>query len=383
MGATCCTGRSNLSKPYESASPKIDSRFEMDYSETSSQNDSQYFDNILDTHQKQLKSSPPIQESFHDHGTSFGLYDSGDKKDFLALYDDENESKRVDTVAEPEMESDFEYDIDTASQLPASLRKNIVNLFSKHGIHEECMDGFLDIIEYLPDGSNEYKTLVISSDAIYIVDPDEFVIVHRRISIEKVLLMCITAMRDFLCLKVKGEEDYIVYSGRMEDLVKAILSVYNSKTNVYLPAVTLPNIDSFYKNYNNPTIIQSLFYSDTSLEAQRVICKHGIIGETILHFARSQKVLSSSAELRFILLTDRAYYSLYTTYRLEKRLELNKILQVTWDKTKQTIVIQFTSFSELWKLPASYIDNIKEAIYKNRELFQDMQPNPLKIDISN
>lgn len=383
MGASCCAGRTNLSKPYESASPTIDNRFEVDYSETSSQNDSSYFDTILHSHNKQSHSTPPIQQSFHDHGTSFGLNESTDKKQFLELHDEENESKREDTVAEPEMESDFEYDIDTASQLPASLRRNIVNLFSKHGIQEECMDGFLDIIEYLPDGSNEYKTLVISSDAIYIVDPDEFVIVHRRIPVEKVLLMCITAMRDYLCLKVKGEEDYIVYSGRMEDLVKAIMSVYNSKTNTYLPSVTLPNIDSFYKHYNNPTIIQSLFYSDTSLEAQRVICKYGIIGETILHFGRSQKVLGSSAELRYILLTDRAYYSLYTTYRLEKRLELSKILQVTWDKAKQTIIIQHTSSSELWKLPASYIDNIKEAISKNRQLFQDIQPNPLMIEISN
>ena len=373
MGASCCTGRNNLFKPYESASPPIDGRFEVDYSETSSHNGSQYYESVLTSSKKQPQSTPPIEQPVHDYGTSFGLDESTDKKDFLSLYNEENESKREETIAEPEMESDFEYDIDTASQLPASLRKNILNLFTSHGIQEECMDGFLDIIEYLPDGSNQYKTLVISSDAIYIVDPDEFVIVHRRIPIEKVMLMCITAIRDFVCLKVKGEEDYIVYSGRMEDLVKAILSVYNSKTNIYLPAVTLPNLDSFYKNYNNPSIIQSLFYSDTSLEAQRLICKHGIIGETILHFARSQKVLGSSAELRFILLTDRAYYSLYTTYRLEKRLELNKILQVTWDKPKQTIVIKCTSFSELWKLPESYIDNIKEAISKHRELFQDTQ----------
>ena len=373
MGTTCCTGRINLPKTFGENSVPVDNRFEVDYSEDSSHNNSRYFDSILSLNHKEVQSSPNhMNQSVHiDHGTSFGINDSTDKQNLSQILNPQDTSKYEDTIVEPEQESDFEYDIDTASQLPTSLRNNIVNLFSKHGIQEECMDGFLDVIEYFQDGSNLYKTLVISTEAVYVVDPDEFAVVDRRIPLQKMLLMCITPGRDFLGLKIQGEDDFVGYSGRMEDLVKAIQSVYNSKLDNYLPTVTVPTLESFFKSHNNSATVKSLFYSETSLESQRVICRHGVIGESILHFGRGQKVIDNSIDMRYILLTDRAYYSLHSTYRLEKRLDLSKILEVIWDKPRQTIVIQSVSSTELWKLPQSYIDNVKEAIARNKDIMQE------------
>ena len=96
---------------------------------------------------------------------------------------------------------------------------------------QEEVDGFLYVEE------NKKKLMImITTHAIYVLKPEDFSLIVRRVKLEDIFLIVLTKSKNELLFVIRGsKEDFLISSDNMENLLKSIQQVSYEAFNQYLP----------------------------------------------------------------------------------------------------------------------------------------------------
>ena len=224
---------------------------------------------------------------------------------------------------------------------------------------QEEVDGFLYVEE------NKKKLMImITTHAIYVLKPEDFSLIVRRVKLEDIFLIVLTKSKNELLFVIRGsKEDFLISSDNMENLLKSIQQVSYEAFNQYLPWINAENSAELEKMKNNVVLDNRSMFSDENLAIIKLIVENGCIGEIkIINESFIDNKDTRALNAHFIL-TDQAIYLADSSYGFKKRISLANIEKISINsKDKFVIIFDNTGIHE-FSIPLDISNQIKETAW--------------------
>jgi hypothetical protein len=271
------------------------------------------------------------------------------------------------TVEESKEEEEvLEYTLKTAYNCSATQRKQILELFenNKNG-NEEELDGFAEVTA-LSKGQAQPHTLLITNLALYLVDQQNFLALQRRVKLDHLAALGLTYVRDSLVLVIDKQlckdQNLVLMSAQVEDILKALETVYYENKSMYLPAYSMDSLETIQEWSNGLTTGQ--IAESRKPEMRRItwlFVTKGEIGENKLLFVKCTKELNGQDTPVTMLLSNKAIYTLSAgSLKVIAKLSLRKVDGVSTEG--EAIVVTTEESEQRWKLASSYLDVFQSAL---------------------
>ena len=282
--------------------------------------------------------------------------------------------RRLSTLKEDGLEGLY-YSLDESYKLTSEQQRIVLGFFHQYehetvsALSEEQLDGAITVKQKTQTGHIDV-ILLLSTFAVYLIDPLIFHVVQRRIRLDSILLLGLNKSRTDLILHIFSSDllgDIWVTCKDINNLLKAFQVLHRNFTSRYIPAYTLNTLDELSHNYN--TMLTTQIYSYHTPEILRitsVLCKEGLIGENILLFHRSTRITRSRGfEECVAVLTDYSLYSLKEDYEFIDKIGLQYMKMIcVVDKCDRIIIQSDVTEDVLWFWNVKAADKIQEASMK-------------------
>lgn len=221
---------------------------------------------------------------------------------------------------------------------------------------QEQVDGFVYVTE-----SQKNYLMMVSTHAIYLLNPDNVSLVESRTKLEDISLIVISKNYDVLLFVVKNSsEDFVVQCENMEGLVKSLQQVTVEAFGQYLPWITVEKAEDVHGMVNTVKVEGNLLLKDEHLAIVKAIVENGNIGETVM----VKEMCTNSGESKLMnvnfVLTDQAIYILDSSYGFKKRISLLDIEKLAINKDSYLVIYEILGIHE-FSLPQHFSDSIKQA----------------------
>ncbi|CAG9333060.1 unnamed protein product [Blepharisma stoltei] len=272
-----------------------------------------------------------------------------------------------------ESSEELEYFLEQAKSLPQADRKKILTLLNIYKSEipedqEEVFDGFADIVLHESSNYTKEMRLLLTSHAIYIVSSKDISSLNRRINLLNISLISTEKSLTnaiFHLVKSELQGDLWISCSNLIEVIKGVESVYQHLMRRYVPILKNPSLGNLKSKFNSMSqmTIQSNL-ADEMIKFSNAIIGDGRIGENIVFHRKTRRLTNRRAELDCIaLLTDMALYCLNVEYKIESRLELKDIKEVTLSESMDQVIIQRANGDEeLWVLPSKFVTELEKAI---------------------
>lgn len=151
----------------------------------------------------------------------------------------------------------------------------------------------------------------------------------------------------------------------MANIIKGIQTMYNQIRRRYVPIIKVPSLANLKTKFNSISQITLQGYlTDEMIRLSNVLIRDGRLGENIMFFKTTRRLIGKKAEIDCIaLLTDEALYCLNTQYDIDTRLELKNIISVVLAETMDQVIIEKSNGErELWMLPSKFVTDLEKVI---------------------
>lgn len=281
--------------------------------------------------------------------------------------------RRLSTLIEDGLEGLY-YSLDDMSKLTKEQQRIVLGFFRQYeeeGSHgsDEQLDGVVAVQQKTQSGQID-AVLLLSTHAVYILDPSVFHIVQRRIRLDNILLLGLNRSRTDLILHISSSDlmgDIWLCCKDINNLLKAFQVLSRNLTSSYIPAYTVNTTEELSNHYNSMLTTHIYSYrAPEILSITSVLCKEGLIGENILLYQKSTRITRSRGfEECIAVLTDYSLYSLRLDYEFIDKIGLQYMRGVcVVDKCDRVIIQSDVTEDMLWFWNASILDTIQEASMK-------------------
>ena len=201
---------------------------------------------------------------------------------------------------------------------------------------QESVDSLAQVTE-----NGRSKMMMITTHSIFILDPENFSQVDRRVQLEDLDVFVLTKKQDQCLLIVQQEylENLLFASNKLDDILLAVQQVNYEAFEQYLPWSVLESDGDLKKLALSKKTWPRELKSYQNLSVFKVIVENGKIGE--LKIAFEQSSCDSDSRVVFFMLTDLAVYSLDKDYRLVARIQLRSIDKVVENKKNKILVVYY------------------------------------------
>lgn len=257
----------------------------------------------------------------------------------------------------------LDFRLSTAQDCSPEQRLHILELFAKNGSKgEEEMSGFTPVLFCM--NAEEFPCAVlVSNKALYQLPRNNFQNVVCRIKLEKLVAMVITRSRDFVQLTLDDQEDWLLKCSNMEDLLRAVQTVYHEHEGIYLPALTLPTraaITSWRRSLSPKAIADLRASAETRVN--RLFVTHGEIGENRLLAAQCSCEDIPGVTVHFVLSHKAIYTVADPSFRMLLKIPLKNVDSLS--ATADTLVAISSEHEYKWHItnPAQVLETLEPAL---------------------
>ena len=282
----------------------------------------------------------------------------------------ESKSDGADSLEE------MNYSIYQASEFTKQQQRMILGFFQNF-LHEipqdsdsESLDGFVYIT--LKDSKNTGKTyiLLISTYAIYCIEPDNFDQLYRRIRLVCILLIGFDkdkthALLHITHLDLKG--DLYFSSEKLSDTITAIEVLHKYIKSYYVPAYTVENTAKLLSNYNNlPSSEIVLHHTKQSLAITEIFFNDGILGENTVFVKPSRRTTETrGVEDCIAVLSDNYLYTLDKSYKYLDKIHLSTFETAFLVDKCDRLILQSSEFENvMWFWSSHFLSVLEKAVTK-------------------
>jgi hypothetical protein len=271
---------------------------------------------------------------------------------------------------------EMNYSIYQASEFTKQQQRTILGFFQNF-LHEipmdsdsESLDGFVYIT--LKDSKNTGKTyiLLISTYAIYCIEPDNFEQLYRRIRLDCILLIGFDkdkthALLHITNLDLKG--DLYFSSEKLSDTITAIEVLHKYIKSYYIPAYTVESPAKLLSNYNNlPSSEIVLHHTKQSLAITEIFFNDRILGENTVFVKPSRRATETrGVEDCIAVLCDNYLYTLDKSYKYLDKIHLSTFETAFLIDKCDRLILQSSEFENvMWFWSSHFLSVLEKAVTK-------------------
>ena len=211
------------------------------------------------------------------------------------------------------------------------------------------MDGYASVT-FIMNGQPFPSSLLVSNKALYQLPPHSFQTLICRLDLSSLTAMVLTFARDLLVLVADPQEDWVLKSDQLEDLAKAIQTVYKEKTGGYLPAYSFENMTaiSSWRTSLTANLIAESRSSDNKRLISVLVTK-GEIGENHILAVKCHSCETHPKSLLFFLSHKAIYSLLDPSYKVELKIPLRKVDALSTEG--EYLIVSTSGHEYRWQLP--------------------------------
>ena len=265
---------------------------------------------------------------------------------------------------------ELEYSFSEYKSIAKENKKLFIDLFLtyKNSLplgSAETISGFIYADIYENATKVERKGILISSFALYVLQANEFYNVLRRIQLDRLIIIILSADIKQMILHTSCTEllgDLWIKSDIIEEIYKCVQVGYNKLLKRYLPSTTIDN-SLMEKTLNNLDFSMiNLLLSKKYIKVSNVIISKGSVGENIITFKSTKGIINGILDDCIIVLTSHAIYQLNKKFKYKARLNLKDILSLIISKDFEKVIINQNNGENLeYLLDSKYIGSIQKA----------------------
>ncbi|OMJ76412.1 hypothetical protein SteCoe_24245 [Stentor coeruleus] len=239
-----------------------------------------------------------------------------------------------------ELNTGLDYSIIQAESLSKSQQNQISSLLDRYADmvsedDEEIVDGLGNIIIL-----NDKKTILITTQALYILNPDDYSIVDKRIILEELTLLIFNKNKNQILIELKSEylQNLIFQCDILQDILRSIQQVNFEAFAQYIPWIYDNKIEELYDLINEKGISKENLYTKDKLNVFKAIAENGNIGENVLIVQKAKDKIEDYAEEIVILISEIAVYILDGGYGFKKRVLFASVEKIVVNKKDKFFV---------------------------------------------
>ena len=232
---------------------------------------------------------------------------------------------------------------------------------------EETVDGLAPVVD-----KNRKYMLMLTTQAVYLLNPEDLSLVERRVRIEHFLVLVISKKKDAFLIGVNAtsSENLLVRSEKTVDLLKAIQQLCHESMGKYLPWLTQEDSSELYKLITDKNLIQRVENSEDYWAMIKVIVEHGKIGETKVFMERCSDSANGKEKNIIFLMTEEAIYTLDKHCKFRGKVFLTKIEKMIVNRKSELVVVYEEQGVHVFSVPITYSETIQQYSWKLGNKFQ-------------
>lgn len=239
-----------------------------------------------------------------------------------------------------ELDTGLEYSIIQAESLTKSQQNQISSLLDRYtdmvsDDDEEIVDGLGNITIL-----NDKKIILITTQALYILNPDDYSLVDKRVVLEELTLLVFNKNKEQVFIELKSDylQNLIFQCDILQDILRSIQQVNYEAFAQYIPWIFDSKIEDLYDLINDKNISKENFYTKDRMNVFKAIVENGNVGENPLVVQKAKDKIGDDGNEVVILITDNAVYTLDREYEFKKRVLFASVEKIDVNKKDRFLV---------------------------------------------
>lgn len=273
---------------------------------------------------------------------------------------------------------ELNYSLYQASEFTKAQQRTILGFFQNF-VHEvpsdsenEQLDGFVYITIQNGKSIGKRYILLISTYAIYCIDPDTFSTIHRRIRLDCILLIGLNQDRTHAILHITHLDlhgDLCFSSDKFQDALNAIEVLHKGIKSYYIPAYSVDSPSKLLVNFNSmPSSEIVLYHSRQNLLITEVLFNDGILGENIVFVKPSRRATKSKRfEDCIAVLTDSYLYTLDPGCKFLDKIKLSSVETAYLVDKSDRLILHSNEFENvMWFWSSHFLSILEKVVAKSK-----------------